>query len=143
MPTDLTMTVLSKIVPVRAASDFREGCTVGEFPVDFTVKVKGVVNIKEDAKPKTPTTSIPVKEVLGMFIARSGALREKNIEILTECLTEILTAKGGKGGAKGSISPEFDKVWADTVEAFLATLPKTRVRGEVEMDGVTVEITEG
>lgn len=143
MASDLTLTVLSKVVPSRKASEYRDGVSAGEYPVDFTVKVRGTVNVKEDATPKTPTASIPVKEVLGMFIARSGAHRDANIKILRECLTEMLNSnKDKKGGAKGSISPEFDSVWADTVEAFLSTLPKTRVRGEVEMDGVTVEITE-
>ena len=143
MASDLTLTVLSKLVPARKASDYRDGVDVGAYPVDFTVKVRGTVNVKDDATPKVPTTSIPVKEVLGMFIARSGAHREANIKIMRECLTEMLTSKGGKGGAKGSISPEFDSVWSDTVGAFLETLPKTRVRGEVEMDNVTVEVVEG
>jgi len=142
MASDLTLTVLSKVIPARAASEHRDGVSPGAYPVDFTVRVSGTVNVKDDATPKTPTTSIPVKEVLGMFIARSGAHREANIKVLRECLTEMLTSKGGKGGAKGSISPEFDAAWSDTVGAFLETLPKTRVRGEVEMDNVTVEIIE-
>lgn len=142
MANDLTMTVLSKVVPARKASEHRDGVTTGEYPVDFTVSVKGIVNVKEDTE-KVPTVSIPIKETIALFLARSGALRESNIALLRECITDALAAKGGKGGAKGALTAEFDAAFGEVVTAFLSTLPKTKVRGEVEMDGVTVTVTEG
>lgn len=142
MANDLTMTVLSKVIPSRKASEHRDGVTAGEYPVDFTVTVRGTVNVKEDTE-KVPTVSIPIKETIALFLARSGALRESNIALLRECISDALSAKGGKGGAKGALTAEFDAAFGEVVTAFLATLPKTKVRGEVEMDNVTVTVTEG
>lgn len=141
MANDLTMTVLSKVIPSRKASEFRDGVTAGSFPVDFTVSVKGTVVVEEDSE-KVSTVSIPVKEVLALFIARSGALRDSNIAILRDCITDALNNKGSKG-AKGALVKEFDAAFGEVVTDFLATLPKTRVRGDVVMDGVTVTVTEG
>ena len=142
MANDLTLTVLSKVIPSRKASAARDGVAAGEFPVDFTVSVKGIVTVEEDGEKK-PTVSIPVKEVLALFIARSGATRDANIALLTSCISDALAAKGGKGGAKGALEAEFDATFGKVVEQFLSTLPKTRVRGDVVMDGVTVTVTEG
>jgi hypothetical protein len=140
MENDLTLTVLSKIIPARKASEYRDGVSAGEYPVDFTVSIKGIVTVEEDGY-KTPTCSIPVKEVLALFIARSGALRDKNIEILKDCITDALNAKGGK--AQGALKKEFDAAFGEVVEDFLSNLPKTRVRGDVVTEGVTVRVTEG
>ncbi len=140
MANDLTLTVLSKVIPARAASEYRDGVTSGEYPVDFTVTVKGTVKVEEDGD-KVSTCSIPVKEVLALFVARSGALRDSNIEILKTCITDALNAKGGK--AQGALKKEFDANFGEVVENFLSTLPRTKVRGDVVMDGVTVTVTEG
>ena len=141
MANDLTMTVLSKLVNARAATEARDGVTAGEFPVDFTVTVKGIVAVKEDTV-KVPTVSIPIKETIGLFIARSGAMREANIRLLAECIGDALAAKGGKGGATGSLAGEFDAAFGDVVASFLAGLPKTRVKGIVDVKGVTFTVTE-
>jgi len=141
MASDLTTTVLSKIIPAAAEKAAREGLTAGTFPVDFTVTVKGEVSVRPDTE-KVPTVSIPIKEVLGLFIQRSGALREANISLLSSCISDALAAKGGDGGAKGALAGEFDAAFGDTVAAFLATLPKTKVKGAVDMKAVMVTITE-
>ena len=138
---DLTTTVISKLVNARAASEAREGVSAGEFPVDFTVKVTGMVTVKEDTE-KVPTVSLPIKEVLALFIARSGAMRAANIRLLTECISDALAAKGGKGGATGSLVGEFDAAFGETVTTFLAGLPKTAVKGIVDVKGVTFTVTE-
>jgi hypothetical protein len=140
MASDLSLTVLSKVIPARVASEHRDGVSAGEYPVDFTVTVKGTVKVEEDGD-KTSTCSIPVKEVLALFIARSGALKNSNIEILKTCITDALNAKGGR--AQGALKKEFDAAFGEVVEDFLSTLPRTKVRGDVVMDGVTVTVTEG
>jgi len=141
MANDMTMTVLSKLVAARAASEARDGVSAGEYPVDFTVTVKGTVTIKEDTE-KVSTVSIPTKEVLALFVARSGAMRAANIRLLTECIGDALAAKGGKGGATGALAGEFDAHFGHVVTAFLADLPKTRVKGIVDIKGLTVKVTE-
>ncbi len=142
MPSDLTVTVLSKIVNSAAEKAARDTLTAGTFPVDFTASVKGSVVVRADTE-KVPTVSIPVKEVLALFIQRSGALRDQNISLMASCISDALNAKGGKGGATGSLVGEFDAVFGDTVAAFLSTLPKTRVKGAVETKGLVINITEG
>jgi hypothetical protein len=141
MTNDLTTTVISKLVAARAASEARDGVSAGEYPVDFTVTVKGTVKVKEDTD-KVPTVSIPIKETIGLFIARSGAMRAANIRLLAECIGDALAAKGGKGGATGSLTGEFDAHFGDVVTAFLAGLPKTAVKGIVDVKGVTFTVTE-
>jgi len=138
---DLTTTVLSKLVAARAASEARDGVSAGEYPVDFSITVTGVVTVKEDTV-KVSTVSIPIKETLALFIARSGAMREGNIRLLAECIGDALAAKGGKGGATGALAGEFDSHFGEVVTAFLAGLPKTAVKGVVDMKGVTVKVTE-
>ena len=141
MSNDLTTTVLSKLVAARSASEARDGLAAGEYPVDFTVSVSGMVTVKEDTM-KVPTVSIPIKETIGLFIARSGAMREANIRLLAECIGDALAAKGGKGGATGSLAGEFDAAFGEVVTAFLAGLPKTTVKGVVDIKGLTVKVTE-
>jgi len=141
MANDLTTTVLSKLIPARAASEARDCVAPGEYPVDFTVTVKGVVTVKEDTV-KVPTVSIPIKEVLALFVARSGAMRAANIRLLAECIGDALSAKGGKGGATGSLSSEFDAHFGEVVASFLAGLPKTNVKGIVDVKGVAFTVTE-
>lgn len=107
----------------------------GVYQVDetITVHVNGVLTVLTDTE-KTPTVSIPVKEVLALFIARSGATREASLNLLRECLTDAL-----KGGVKGegavdaaaSVDAEFKAAVADLT----ASLPKTPVRGAIKWKG--------
>jgi hypothetical protein len=139
MASDLSVTVLSKVIPAAAEKAAREGLTAGTFDVDFTVHVKGPVTIRPDTD-KTPTVSIPLKEVLALFIQRSGALRDANIALLSECIGDALAAKGGK--ATGALSGEFDAHFGKVVTAFLSTLPRTPVKGAVDCKALEVTITE-
>ena len=141
MASDLSVTVLSKIVPAAAEKAARDALTPGKFDVDFTVHVKGPVVIRQDTE-KTPTVSIPLKEVLGLFIQRSGALRDANIALLRDCISDALAAKGGDGGAKGALIGEFDEAFGKVVADFLSTLPKTPVKGAVDVKNISVTITE-
>jgi hypothetical protein len=141
MASDLSVLVLSKVVNSAAEKAAREGLSAGVYPVDFTVTVKGEVSVRPDTE-KVPTVSIPIKETLALFIARSGALRDANIALLSECIADALAAKGGEGGAKGALTGEFDAAFGEVVSNFLATLPKTKVKGAVDCKALAVTITE-
>ena len=141
MASDLVTTVISKLVSAKEASAARDGVGAGTFPVSFTLTVEGTVTVRKDTE-KIPTVSVPLKEVIALFLARSGATREAAIALLRECITDVLASKGGKGGAKGALEAEYDAAFGDLAEALLATLPKTRVRGAVDLDDVIVTVTE-
>jgi len=139
---NLVTTVITKIVKGAAAEAARDALSAGTFPVDFVLKVTGEVTIRPDTV-KVPTVSIPLKEVIALFLARSGALRAQNIALLSECITDALLAKSsGEGGATGALTSEFDKAFGEVVDNFLATLPKTKVRGAVDVKGLSVNITD-
>jgi len=139
---NLVTTVITKIIKGSAAEAARDALSAGTFPVDFVLKVTGEVTIRPDTV-KVPTVSIPLKEVIALFLARSGALRENNIALLSECIGDALRAKaGGEGGATGALTSEFDETFGEVVNNFLATLPKTKVRGVVDVKGLSVEVTD-
>ena len=85
----------------------------------FTCTVTGEVKVSETPAPKIPTVSIPFKEVLTLFVARSGFTREHTLALLTECLTDAMSA--GKS-AIGSV-PEVDEAFALVTAEFLKGLP--------------------
>jgi hypothetical protein len=113
---------------VKAA---REAVGPGTYPVEFTVTVKGTVTVGTDTE-KTPTASIPVTEVLALFIARSGATRDANIALLKECLADALT-KGTKGAGAVEEAALVDQVFKDKVKEITSSLPKTPVKGAVKV----------
>ena len=95
---------LNNLVATAAAKAAREALEVGTHQVDITVRVTGSLNVAKDTE-KTPTVSIPVKEVLALFVARSGCTREASLKLLRECLTDAL-AEGTKG--EGAIAGAVD-----------------------------------
>lgn len=126
MFTPAETTALTK----AAADAAREGLTVGTHEVDVTVRVTGTVSVAEDTE-KTPTVSIPVKEVLALFVARSGCTREASLALLRECLTDALS-KGVSGTGAVEAAADIDEVFRAEVAALTSALPKTPVRGAVK-----------
>ncbi len=103
---------------------------VGLHHIDTTVRITGTINIAEDTE-KVPTVSIPVKEVLALFIARAGITREASVTLLRSALTDALLA-GSKGqGAIAGVT-EIDQIFKDIVSDVTKSLPKTPVAGRVD-----------
>jgi hypothetical protein len=137
---DLTTLALSRAISAKEASAAREQITPGSYDVDLTVRVKGVIEVSEDTD-RPPTTSIPVKEVLALFLARSGCTREHSIALLRECLTEAL--KDGVTG-KGAIeaSADIDREFKAAVAEITSSLPRNPVKGAVKAH-VTTDLVSG
>lgn len=56
---------------------------------------------------RTPTVGVPVKEVLTLFLARSGALRDDNIKLLQACFTDAMADGEGKDALEGRDRPRL------------------------------------
>ena len=136
----VTVTALNSLVEAKALKAARAGLAVGTHQVDVTVHVTGTITVGEDYT-RTPTVGVPVKEVLALFLARSGALRETNVALLQECFTEAMADGKGKGkdALKDAVA-DLDAVWADQVDAILATLPPAQVKGPVTTKLAVAEV---
>jgi hypothetical protein len=134
-------TALNNAIETKVAKAAREAVEAGSFSVDFTVRVTGSVNVAKDTE-KTPTVSIPVKEVLALFVARSGCTREASLALLKECLTEALT-KGVEGQGAIEAAADIDEAFKAQVNALTAGLPKSPVKGKVTAKLTVTEIPTG
>lgn len=129
MLTNLEILALSRAVDGKLV---RDEVSVGSHMVDFTVRVCGEIKVGKDTE-KVPTVSIPVKEVLALFIARSGATRQSAIALLRECMTLALDG-GSKGSGAIDAHADIDQVFREEVSKLTASLPKTPVKGQVRAD---------
>jgi len=129
---DLTTLALSRAVNAKADKTAREGVVAGTYHIDVTVRVRGTLAVAEDTD-KTPTVSIPMKEVLALFVARSGCTREASVKLLRECMTEALL-HGVKGEGAVEAAADIAKEHKAVVNEMLESLPRTFVAGAVKAD---------
>ena len=137
---NLKIIALNNLIETKAAKAARAGLSVGTHQVDMLVRVQGTVSVAADTE-KVPTVSIPVKEVLALFIARSGATREASLKLLSECLTDALK-DGVKGEGAIKAAAEMDKEFEARIKALTAALPKSPVKGAVKTDLTVSEVVE-
>lgn len=130
--TDLTTLALSRAVSSKEDKVAREGVAPGTYDVDVTVRVRGTIEVLDDTE-KTPTVSIPLKEVLALFVARSGCTREHSLALLRECMADALR-DGVKGEGAVAAAADIDAEYKRAVKDMLAGLPKTPVKGAVKAD---------
>jgi hypothetical protein len=136
------ITALNNIVQAKALKAARADLAVGTHQVDVTVRVTGTVTVGEDYT-RTPTVGVPVKEVLALFLARSGALREANVKLLQACFAEAMADGAGKGkDALKEAVADLDTVWADQVDALLAGMPVATVKGPVTTKLAVAEVVQ-
>lgn len=107
----------------------------GTYNVDMTVHVSGEIRVGADGE-RTPTASIPVKDVMAFFLARAGATREASIKLIQECVSECLSAN------KPARLPEVDEAYQAAVEEMTKALPKARVAGKVTSKLSVNEVSE-
>lgn len=128
----LTALALSRAVNKRADDLAREGVMAGTYDIDMTVRLVGTIEVLEDTDKK-PTVSIPMKEVLALFVARSGCTREASVKLLRECMTDALR-HGVTGAGAVEAAADIAKEHKAVVNDMLATLPRTFVAGAVKAD---------
>lgn len=123
------LTGLSKAVASAAATKARGDLAVGTHLVDLVVHISGSLQVAPDGT-RVPTASIPVKEVLALFVARSGCTRERGIALLRECLTAALE-QGVSGAGAIEAAADVDATFKAAVDELVASLPRTPVKGQV------------
>jgi hypothetical protein len=134
--TNIELLAISKAIATKSISEARKELRAGIYEVDTTVTIKGTVKIAEDTE-KTPTVSIPMKEVLALFIARAGITRESSVEILKSVMSDVLK-DGGKVAGELAQAADVDSAYNEVVAEMLTSLPKTQVKGAVT---AKVEVT--
>lgn len=123
---------VTSLVKESAQKTARAALDVGTHDVDITLRVVGTIDVASDTT-RVPTVSIPLKEVLALFIARAGGTREGSIALLRGCMADAL-ALGPEGVGAIADVVDIDAVYVEQVQAITASLPRTPVRGAVRAD---------
>lgn len=134
MKDPIKLIALDKALKKKDADEARREVKPGTYPVDFTVHVSGSIKVGEDSD-KVPTVSIPFKDVLALFVQRAGITRETSLKLLREC---VATALKDDNTAAGCLDEHIEAVYAEEVATVLASLPRTKVAGQVRAT-LTVE----
>jgi len=111
----------------------REGLSAGEHNVDatVTVKINGSISVGEDF-PAKPTSSIPWKTAMALFVRYSGATGETAMNALVRAMSEAIQADEE---AEKLILKSVDLEKAvKLVEKKLEDLPKKNKPGVVRTD---------
>ncbi len=126
---DVAITALNKLVKEKVGKAARANLGAGTHPVDVTIRVVGTLDVAPDTS-RVPTVSIPLKEVLALFIARAGGTREGSVALLRSCMHDALRlGPTGVGAIEGVV--EVDAAYVAMVAELTASLQKTPVRGDV------------
>lgn len=127
--TIATIAALAKTLETMA-KDARDELAPGEYAVatKVTLDVQGTVRVSDD-ELYTPTTSVPVKAALALFMRYSGCTGPAAMAALVRAMTEAVAM--GEKGAK--TIPEVADLEAaeERVLAGLAKLPAKSRRGKV------------
>ena len=129
---------IEKLAKTEAA---REGCAPGAYQIDqeVVVHLSGSIKIGDDSE-YTPTTSIPYKTAMALFLRYSGITGPAAMTALVKAMTDAIQL-----GAEGEESVEMVAGIADlaeaeaTVQAGLNKLPKKTKLGAVTQK-LTAEI---
>jgi len=125
-----TTLALAKLI-TELAKDSRNKVQPGSYTMDETVtlRVVGTLSVLSDTE-YTPTTSIPWKTALALFVRYAGITREAALEALVKAMTEAI--KSGDG-AEDVLAAMVDLEAAETqVQASLDKLPLEPRKGAVK-----------
>lgn len=115
---------------IKSNSKSRNQLLPGRYEIDKIIHVTGTLTVGEDYST-TPTVSLPVKEVLALFVVNCGMNRDEAIELLRSSVADAIALKGK---AKGEIAGSIDAV-SETLgqvqKELLAKLPSQPRKGKV------------
>lgn len=126
----------------------RDQVVAGKYPVEFEVRVSGMLTVGEDTA-KRSTSQLISEGFLILALRMSGCTRERAVEVIEQVASEFLQGWTGseadKESAKAAREEMISKYDADgslrkTLEDLKGRLPKTPVRGSVSFKGEVVEI---
>ena len=105
---------------------------VGDHPFDALIHIKGMVR-QGEASQYIPTTSIPIKMALALFVRYCGVTRDAALAALVQAMREAL-ATGEKGADTIAEVALLDEAEAKVVAA-IGQLPKKTRSGQVTLVG--------
>lgn len=145
-PNAIQSQALGRIVSESAMKQARKGLAPGLHAVDMTVRVTGALRVAEDTS-RIPTSRIGTKALMGLFLARSGALRDANLALLETCVGEVIARniadeEEADGQVVDALTATYEAQYDAIVERFLEGLTPAPVKGAVKAD-LKVEILNG
>lgn len=142
MTTSATTLLALNTAATKLAKDVRDSVTPGTYEVDEVVafRVTGTVKVGED-ETYTPTTSVPTKAALALFMRYAGVTGPHAMEALARAMREA--AALGTDAKAAKIIAEMHDVDATEAKviASLEALPKATRKGKVSVSKVTVTAT--
>lgn len=128
---------LAKVAEKRGKA-VRKDVAAGKYPIDTVVSLhlSGLVTVEPDGT-YSPTTSIPWKTALALFVRYSGVTREHALQALTLAMREALD-KDEEAEELISAFADLDEA-AERVQEALGELPEQPRKGAVR---VKVQIKE-
>lgn len=127
---------LKKVVDTEARDQLGPGVHK-DIEVTLTVKV-GEMRIAQDTD-KAPTASIPTKAAMALLLKRMGFQRDEAMDTLKEVMEEALTCDTK---AEKALLAELGvtEIEQELKERVIAKLPRTPVKGKVDLTDVDVVI---
>jgi len=124
----------AKAIKAAAEKQAKAELSPGSYPVDVKVRIRGQINVFEPEE-YTPTTSIPLKSALALFIRRCGVTRDAALAALQDAMIDALRHAEGDADANiaAAISEDLEVVddCLARVEAMAKALPKKQRDGKV------------
>jgi hypothetical protein len=116
---------------LKADDGARDALAAGTYEVDELVHVHGTLTVGKDYET-TPTVSLPVKEILALFVARAGFTREHTMALLVDCVSDAIDKSGHGAGEVASKVEAVDEYLEAIKKDVLAKLPKVPRKGAVK-----------
>lgn len=125
---------------LKTDASAREALAPGKYAVNATVRVVGGLSVGQDYDT-TPTVSLPIKEVLALFVAHAGITREATMSLLRRCVSEALADDGKSAGEIAERVAVVEQYLEVVKKEILEQLPKVPRKGAVKAT-LSVEILE-
>lgn len=125
---------------LKTDASAREALAPGKYPVDATVRVVGSLSVGVDYDT-VPTVSLPVKEILALFVAHAGITREATMSLLRRCVEQAIADEGKSAGEIAERVAAVDAYLEVIKKEILEQLPRVPRKGAVKAK-LEVEILE-
>lgn len=125
---------------IESSESDRAAVAAGKYDVDAVVRVSGTLSVGADYDT-TPTVSLPVKEILALFVARAGFTRERSMQLLVECVHDAIAEDGHGAGEIAARVAEVDDYLSAIKAEILDKLPRQPRKGAVKAK-IAVEVLE-
>jgi hypothetical protein len=135
--TPETVLALSKLTHKLAQAN-RSRIAAGSYPLDMviTVRVHGTMHVAEDQE-YVPTSAIPWKKTLALFMRYSGVTREQALSMLQLCMSQALVEDESAEDLLDNLA-DLDEV-ETKLQKMLGELPKQKRKGLVTVKELQLE----